>query len=136
MIAGQSIRYLPGTTVQSGGYMWGYITPDGQYCAQKSPSIPTVIAGSGELSAPIQGASFRIYPNPTNGNFTLEQNGEKISDKVIVEVYGITGERITAGSMNGYKKQEFLLSDAGYGIYFVKVVADDYAKTFKLVKTK
>jgi len=88
MIAGQSIRYLPGTTVQSGGYMWGYITPDGQYCAQKSPSIPTVIAGSGELSAPIQGASFRIYPNPTNGNFTLEQNGEKISDKVIVEVYG------------------------------------------------
>jgi len=52
------------------------------------------------------------------------------------QVYGITGERITAGSMNGYKKQEFLLSDAGYGIYFVKVVADDYAKTFKLVKTK
>jgi len=40
MITGQNIVYLPGTTLDSGGYMHGYITITGNYCT--NPSNPVV----------------------------------------------------------------------------------------------
>jgi hypothetical protein len=41
-----------------------------------------------------------------------------------------------SGVMMGEKKHEFRVSDLPNGLYFVKVVADDYVETFKLVKTR
>ena len=52
LIAGMSIRYLPGARVDSGGYMHGYITPDNIYC--------------GGISPPSEATPFRICQ--TTGN--------------------------------------------------------------------
>jgi hypothetical protein len=136
MIAGQNIRYLPGVTVKPGAYMRGYITTDGLYCGQKSPSIPAVISEEDDTSVVSTVYSFSIYPNPTTGNFTLEQKSGKTFGKVQIEIYGMRGERLMTGELIGEKKHEFFVSDLPHGLYFVKVIADGYLETFKLVKTK
>ena len=77
---------------------------------------------------------YKIYPNPTTGNFTLEQIGEKEYNNVKVEVYGMRGERVMASTMTGEKRHQFSLSDAPFGIYFVKIAAGDVIETTKLIK--
>ncbi|MCX6303520.1 MAG: T9SS type A sorting domain-containing protein [Bacteroidetes bacterium] len=135
MIAGQNIRYLPGTSVRAGGYMHGYITTNNQYCGQ-APAIVNVVAGEEENSISSEQTYFMIYPNPTNANFTLEQKGEQAYEKVKVEVYGMRGERLMNQYLVGEKKHEFWFSDLPPGLYFVKVYANDHVETFKLVKTR
>jgi hypothetical protein len=136
MIAGQNIRYLPGTTVQQGGYMHGYITSDNQYCLQ-SPAMVTAVTGEEEeviFTSDLN--SFIIYPNPTSGNFTLEQKSNRVYDKVMAEVYSMRGERLMTHEMVGEKKHVFWTSDLPHGLYFVKIVADEYVETIKLVKIR
>ena len=135
MIAGQNIRYLPGVSVHAGGYMRGFITINNQYCGQ-TPSVVTVVAGEEETVIGSEQTSFTIYPNPTSGNFTLEQKGEKVYDKVNVEVYGMRGERLMNEELIGEKKHEFMFSDLPPGLYFIKVLANEYVETFKLIKSR
>ncbi|MDP1622768.1 MAG: T9SS type A sorting domain-containing protein [Bacteroidales bacterium] len=135
MIAGQNIIYLPGAKVNAGGYMHGLITTNNQFCGQKLPAIPMVVTGQTEPALNTQSPSFTIYPNPTSGNFIVEQKGEKVYNKVDVEVYGMRGEKLMKGEMTGEMKHEFWVSDLRNGLYFVKIVADDYVETIKLIKT-
>ncbi|MDP1548393.1 MAG: T9SS type A sorting domain-containing protein, partial [Anaerolineales bacterium] len=122
MIAGQNIRYLPGTSINPGGYMHGYITTDNQYCGQQAPSIPLIVAGENQLPYTSEQTFFTIYPNPTNGNFTLEQRSGRVYDKVQVEVYNMHGKKVVQGELIGEKKHEFRTSDLPHGLYFVTVV--------------
>jgi hypothetical protein len=55
---------------------------------------------------------------------------------VRVEVYNINGKRVLTENMVGEKQHEFLFSDMPPAMYFVKVVAEDYVETIKLVKTR
>jgi hypothetical protein len=80
--------------------------------------------------------SFIIYPNPTSGNFTLEQKSNRVYDKVMAEVYSMRGERLMTHEMVGEKKHVFWTSDLPHGLYFVKIVADEYVETIKLVKIR
>jgi hypothetical protein len=136
MIAGQNIRYLPGTTVQAGGYMHGYITVNNQYCLQSPAMVTALTGGVEEVTFTSDVNSFIIYPNPTSGNFTLEQKSTRVYEKVVAEVYSMRGERLMTREMVGEKKHEFWTSDLPHGLYFVKIVADEYVETFKLVKIR
>jgi len=133
MIAGQTIHYLPGTTVQSGGYMWGYIAPNGPFCV--APTMPAVITSEEEL-LPIAAEKtfFKVYPNPTTGNFILEVKGEVLSDKLQVDVYGMRGEKVLTAQLNGEHKHEFSISDRPVGVYFIRVILGSKAETVKIIK--
>jgi len=132
MIAGVSIDYLPGTTVLSGGYLHGYIAPAGPYCL--SPSMPAVITGNEEIIPGSPPAFFEVYPNPTNGEFTLELNRESAAGQVNVEVYGIQGEKILSATMKDELKHAFTLSARPAGIYFIRVISGTNAETRKIIK--
>ena len=134
-IAGVKILYKEGTKVHSGGYLLGKITQTGQFCTSKK--IAEVIA-TGQEEAPFATVStfFNLYPNPTNGNFTLVQMGDRIYSKVKVEVYTMSGEKVHTENIIGVMKHEFRFNDMPGGLYFVRVVADDYVETIKLVKTR
>jgi len=133
MIAGQTIHYLPGATVQSGGYMWGYISPNGPFCV--APTMPAVITGEEEL-LPIAAEKtfFKVYPNPTTGNFILEVKGEVLSEKLHVDVYGMQGEKVLTTEMDGEIKHEFSISDKPVGVYFIRVIVGSKAETLKIIK--
>jgi hypothetical protein len=132
-IAGLTINFLPGTTVQPGGFLHGYIAPGGPYCSNTKIGENTM--GNDVQPAVTSNAFFHIYPNPTNGNFTLVQKGERTYGNIRVEVYSMSGEKVHNESMNGQKRHEFRFIGMPSGLYFVKVVADDYVETMKLVKT-
>jgi hypothetical protein len=133
-IAGSKIRYLEGTKVMSGGYMLGKITLTNEFC---SAAKMTEVAG-GKVETPLvtERSFFSLFPNPTNGNFTLVQKGDRNYRNVKVEVYSMSGEKVLADGMIGETKHEFRITDMPAGLYFVKVVADDYVETIKLVKVK
>ena len=132
-IAGVKISFMPGTTVQLGGKMHGSITPDGSYCPGKMPTLPAVVAGQDQNLFSIEQAFFSIYPNPTTGNFTLVQKGDKLYGNVKVDVYNMRGVKVMTDQMIGEKSHEFSFSGIPVGLYFVKVVADDYVETIKLI---
>jgi hypothetical protein len=101
-----------------------------------TPSIVTTLTGEKELPVVVQTTSFKLYPNPTSGNFTIEHSGDRIYDKVNVELYGMRGDKLMTGELIGEKKHEFRTLDLPPGVYIVKVLAEGYAETFKLVKTR
>jgi len=134
MIAGQNIIYYPGTTVEAGGTMHGYIAPGGPWCGAKAPAIPAVVTGVENVPFFSSDIYFKVYPNPTTGNFTLEQMGEKMFEKVNVEVYSMLGDRVLKSEMIGEKMHEFSLSDVPVGVYFIKVLAGEKPLTIKIIK--
>ncbi len=131
-IAGMKIIFLPGTTVQPGGYLHGYIAPSGPFCGAAKL---TEVTAKTEAPVATERTWFTLFPNPTSGNFTLVMKGEQAYNEVRIEVYGMNGERVLTENMIG-AKHEFRFSGIPVGLYFVKVVADEYVETIKLVKTR
>ncbi len=138
MIAGEKILYKPGTVVEPGGYMHGYITTNNQYCGYQPPALPSSITGiSGtQGNDSDQQERFVIYPNPTNGFFTVEQTGNNTYNSVVIEIAGMQGETLKSVTLNGEKSHEFRLPDLAQGLYFVKIMADGTVSNIKLVKMK
>ena len=135
-IAGSKIIYKPGTKVLLGGKMTGKIMPNGPFCSVAPIAAAAVATGKDELPVVTERASFSLYPNPTNGNFTVVQKGDASFGNVKVEVYTMNGEKVMTESMIGQKQHEFSFAEMQNGLYFVKVIADDYVETIKLVKTR
>ena len=133
-IAGHNIIYQPYTMAFAGSYMHGYITTSNQYCPGQSPSMVSVVTGVEPIPFISTHAFFNIYPNPTNGNFILEQKGEILYANLQVEVYSMRGERIMTAEMTGEKKHEFQFAEIPAGLYFVKVISNDKVETIKLIK--
>ena len=134
LYAGQNILLQPGTVVLNGGYLLGRITTD--VCP--APAAPITAATTGQIE-PQMGLTttwFTLFPNPTSGNFTLVQKGEKTYGTVKVEVYSMNGEKIMTERMIGEQRHEFQFSNIPVGLYFVKIVADNYVETIKLIKTR
>ncbi|MCX6306832.1 MAG: GEVED domain-containing protein [Bacteroidetes bacterium] len=125
LIAGQKIRLLPGTKGNSGSYVHAYITTTGAYCCNTTPpaaaSMVTESTGAELIGSK---PSFKVYPNPTTGTFTLELKGVEETSKVSVEIYGILGDRILKKEMTGFKQQVFDLSGRLHGIYLIRVMND------------
>jgi hypothetical protein len=133
-IAGQKVSFLPGAKFNSGSYMNAYIAPAGPYCTTTKDA--EFASGQGELSAVAGNVYFSIYPNPTNNNFTLVQNGDKLYGNMKVEIFSMNGLKVLSTSMIGEKQHEFKTADLPSGLYFVKVVTEGYSETLKLIKTR
>jgi len=137
LIAGLRIDMLPGTSVQSGGYLNGYIAPSGPFCANqnylvnnggnsngKTPDLPTTVIGD----------HIKVYPNPTNGKFTLEITGDVLPANFRAEIYNMRGERIISKEIISKKTEEFSLTDEPVGLYFIRVYTGEKTETLKIIK--
>ena len=131
MIAGQNIIFLPGTTVQPGGHLHGYIS--NQYCGTTAAPVMAVKSGEAETPGAFSQYCFRIYPNPTAGRFTLEFNSDTPASPQI-EIFGMTGNKVFAQKLGGERKHEFSISTMPPGIYFIHVVTGENSATVKMIK--
>lgn len=133
MIAGQNILILPQTTIPAGASFHAYIST--LFC-DYVPTVPaaqvTTVETDDHPSLP--NAGYILYPNPTSGKFTLQVNGD-IPAYARVEIYSIHGDRMVTTQMTGERRQEFETADLPAGVYFVKIVAGDFSKTVKLIRT-
>ncbi len=138
MIAGQNILFYPETKVQNGGYMWGYISPGGPWCA--SPTLPstgpkeTHESGKTEITGFAVLPSFQIYPNPTSGDFALVWVPQSSPGDMVIEIYSMSGERIIRRTLYGERKHIFSLSDKPSGIYFIRMITNETIETAKIIK--
>ncbi|MCX6266437.1 MAG: T9SS type A sorting domain-containing protein [Bacteroidetes bacterium] len=138
MIAGDYIRYLPGTTVRHGGYLHGYIRPNGPWC---DPPVKgaVVVDETGEtketIFEPTSSTSFfKVYPNPTNGSFTLEFTGTSEPAEVNVEIYGMHGDKILTTHLTGERKHLLNIENGAKGIYILRVLTASETGSVKLIK--
>jgi PKD repeat protein len=134
-IAGQHIRLLPGTRGFPGSYLHAYITATGAYCCGTLAPVKETQVTEPVAIVPADDKSFfKVYPNPTTGNFTLELKGTEVSERVSVEIYGILGEKILTSEMNGSKQRVFDLSGRQHGVYLVRVMNGGEMGMTKIIK--
>jgi hypothetical protein len=71
-----------------------------------------------------------IYPNPSNGVFTLKFNSNK---KITTEIFNVTGEKIFSQESESLNPTIIDLSKNAAGIYFAMFRSDDKTITTKLI---
>jgi hypothetical protein len=129
-IAGQRISFLPGTTFYNGSYIRGYIAPSGPFCV--TPSLPAAVSVEDEITAQPETSLFKIYPNPTSGNFIVEFTGEGVPLRI--DIFGMWGEKVLTAALGGDRKREFSLSGKPAGVYFIRLLTGEKAETMKIIK--
>jgi hypothetical protein len=65
--------------------------------------------------------SISVYPNPSNGVFTIQVKSEELRTKNTIEVYNVLGEKVY--SQSSIPNPQFVINLKGQpaGIYFVRV---------------
>lgn len=149
LIAGQYIIMLPGTHVNSGGNLLARITTDGFYCDGREPLIVAVpytkkltdeipvqmlMTPTETIGTHSDMASFKVYPNPTPGLFTLELTGFDLKEKANVTIYGVRGERIQQKEVLGEQLPVFNLQGQLPGIYFIQVLSNKVVGVKPIIK--
>jgi hypothetical protein len=134
-IAGARIIYLPGTSVLAGGTMHGFImlTP-GPWCIMP----PIVATSDAEPTSSLvdKGGRFAVYPNPTEGTFTLKQNASDHLLPARVALYTPGGRLILQKEIEAVQTTGFDLTDSPAGLYILKVITTGGTETIKVVRTR
>lgn len=139
LIAGKSIRFLPGFHANAGSFTYAHITPDSTFCGGSAGSIlqNPQPEKSVELSSSQKTVStgkikeVKVYPNPNNGNFTLElANFENRVDVNIFNSLGLKVYQLDATDQTNYTVN---LPEIKRGIYFIKVIDGTMQFTKKII---
>jgi hypothetical protein len=133
MIAGRTISFLPGTLVNAGGYLHGYITEKGRYCGSVLPPMAPVTLAS-EQPAENNIVDFQVYPNPTPGEFTIDINAGSSSGVVTLDIVTISGESLWHGKGSGNFRLPVDLRNRPHGVYLVRADSKDFHQVRKIVK--
>ena len=135
--ASDNAWYVGGSLVQASGDSyssnWNNFTEgaevtavavDGNGCSSAaSAGLIAVEVGIDEAT----GSSVSLYPNPNNGIFTIEGNGN-----YNVTIRNMLGQTIYTGTMNT-STMSFDLSNVNKGVYFVNISNDSFETTEKVV---
>jgi len=128
LIAGQSIRFLPGFHAHNGSYVNAYITTTGSFCDDLQAPIvaaPPVAEKSYEFVEPdaetnhFVEQSMVVYPNPNNGQFTIAFTNFEGASRVYL--FNAMGQKVYAATVT--EQQHWVeLPNLQRGIYFVKAI--------------
>jgi hypothetical protein len=140
LIAGKAIRFLPGFHAAEGSNTHASITTTGTFCdgASGSPIVEQPV----EKSATNQSASetqivvpeekmVKVYPNPNNGQFTLELTN--IESGAVVNIYNVVGAKVYQATLTNEAFQKVNISDIKKGIYFIKIMVGKEQFSKKMV---
>ena len=113
--------------------MHGFITT-GEYCS--NPATPIVPVKSGDVEPVLSsaGSLFRVYPNPTTGEFTLDISNVQGTGKAVVDIFGIRGEKVFSTELPGSGKYELSLSGKPLGVYVIRVIYGNSPETLRIIK--
>jgi len=127
------IRMMPGTHALSGSHLHAYLSDS--YCSGiKAPMVAAAVTENPVTN--LNTANFILFPNPTTGDFTLMQKGDRNIGSVRMEIYSMRGEHILSGQMDGEMSHHVRFEGLPDGMYFVKVIGTGYVETLRLVKSK
>ncbi len=140
-IAGEKITLLPGVTVEYSGHLLARIAEsEDDFCG--IPKATEVVYENEDFG----GASidhkqhskneylFRVYPNPTDGVFTLELNKVNENIPTIVDVYGLISGSIISKQLPVQKKHTINMIGATPGVYIIRVVQGNQVGVERIIK--
>jgi len=138
LIAGRSIRFLPGTVIEAGAYVHANITPNGSFCESVQSAIvsaepeieKSIIDSFEENNKEIQKQqSIKVYPNPNNGMFTLKAEGFEHDAHIVI--YNFHGAIVYQDNINAEKSID--ISTIQRGLYFIKTTNSIEPLTQKII---
>jgi len=86
--------------------------------------ITDVVLGLDEINSDGMNGTFTVYPNPSNGNFSIIGSNLKMDGKINIEVVNVIGQRIYLKQSiisNGEITESIDLGNISDGIYIVKI---------------
>jgi hypothetical protein len=83
-----------------------------------------------------QTSRFRIYPNPANSRFFLDQIPTEKGQTALVEIFSLLGEKVLSEKITGEIRHEFDFGAMPEGLYFVRISAGLHKETLKLVRAR
>lgn len=96
----------------------------------------TVVSGKVGVEQQKVSGEVKLYPNPANGQFTIEVAGNSI-ESIRVSLFDLTGRMVYDQTYKDHSEK--LIIDPGNlstGIYLVKVYSGNFSKSIKLVVEK
>ena len=145
LIAGQSILMLPGTMVEYGGYMYARISTDGSFCDVEEPIVASLkvdLPDGATYQEPLftpereksDKAFFRVFPNPTTGDFTVEITSGYTDTPYTIMVYGMRGETIIRNDQLTSLRHHLSLQGQQPGLYIIKLQRGDEMGLERIIK--
>lgn len=99
-------------------------------CKNVSDTLNVVILGIENISNTIA----NIYPNPTNGNLSIEFKSDEVTD---LEVLNLLGEKVLSKNIKpSTKKVSFSLSHLAGGVYYVRLISPEKEFVSKVILLK
>ena len=87
----------------------------------KSAEYTDSITGTANIIA--KEVSFIVFPNPSNGLFSIRANNQTMNDKAIITITDLTGKTLySSGPINLVSPKEFDITKYRQGIYIVTVI--------------
>ncbi len=136
LIANHSILLKHGTSVELHGSLHARISTD--WCPPQQSLLasffeePKPIRQSFE---PIQNSGFfKVYPNPTTGDFTLELLKVEEASLLLLEVYTMQGRLITRSELPAQPQHSLSLVGQQPGVFLIRVLKDQEIGTGKIIK--
>lgn len=82
----------------------------------------------------VDNVKAKIYPNPSNGNFTIEVKGNAPADYRVI-IYNINGQAVYYSNRESvtHLKESVNLQSQAKGVYNVEVLKNRETKTYKIV---
>jgi hypothetical protein len=141
LIAGTSITFMPGVTINSGSYLSATITTDSSFCEEVALGSPVVADPetdkSNDVVKPIddntnslKGQSLIVFPNPNSGRFIVELTGFSETTELII--YNALGSIIYKESTIE-TQSSIEIGDMKRGLYFIKVFDASNSLTKKMI---
>jgi hypothetical protein len=83
----------------------------------------------------IESNNFIIYPNPNNGNFTV-QFDNLLNENVNFEIFNIVGQLVYKKNLINATKHEVNLKEFSNGVYSIKITTTHSSISRKLIIQK
>lgn len=123
--AANTIRMLEGTTIQ--GYLLARIVTGDTFCypepmmlaADQGENFP-LFTESSESNAPAEHHNrfnILVYPNPTEGNFTLELFDMSSSEGLYIQVFNLLGKKLKSAELPAENLHQLTLPSTRSGVY-------------------
>ncbi len=125
--------------ISSSQYEWSISANCGtQSSAYSESKLFTTLSLKGEKNTTTDQASLHVYPNPSNGIFTLEMSGV-INDKVFIEVIDLLGKIVVEEIVSTNDKMilyKMNLKDLKSGPYIIRIIynGDVYTRSIRIVE--